>query len=149
MQAHPQTAPTLSRLIIGECHRLQSSSFVPSTFCIQHRQFGDSHPSPPPSEAGLVVDARRVWDYLVGEVGVAPGRIAILGQSLGTGVATALAAQLADEDVASPKALVLLAPFTSLDDVLCELYIFFSVSRTVFYWELVCFLSRNGSEGNN
>ena len=64
---------------------------------IDYRGFADSTRSPPPSEEGLLVDARRVWDYVNREKGVPAERIAIMGQSLGTGVSAGLAGRLAKE----------------------------------------------------
>jgi len=64
-----------------------------------------------PSETGLVADARGVLAYLKSRPDVDPDRIAYFGESLGTGVAVALAA---DEP---PFALILRSPFTSLTDV--------------------------------
>jgi len=63
-----------------------------------------------PSEAGLARDALAAHDHLVGEVGVAPEHLVYLGESLGTGVVTALAVEH------PPAALVLRSPFTSLAD---------------------------------
>ena len=64
---------------------------------IDYRGFADSTRLPPPSEEGLLVDARRVWDYVNREKGVPAERIAIMGQSLGTGVSAGLAGRLAKE----------------------------------------------------
>lgn len=59
-----------------------------------NRGFADSSSSPPPSEEGVLIDARRAFDYLHVDHDVDPSQIAIMGQSLGTGIATALAARL-------------------------------------------------------
>lgn len=61
---------------------------------IDYRGFGDSESYP--SELGLNLDARTSWDWLV-EKGADPKDIIIVGQSLGTGVATKLTSQLAEE----------------------------------------------------
>ena len=37
---------------------------------IDYRGFADSTRAPPPSEEGLLVDARRAWDYVHSEKGV-------------------------------------------------------------------------------
>lgn len=70
-----------------------------------------------PSEAGLLIDARRAWDYLTVDKGVPAAKITIMGQSLGTGVSAALCSQLANENI-SPKALILVAPFSSIAHLL-------------------------------
>lgn len=66
-------------------------------FVIDYRGFGDSESFP--SEAGLNIDARTSWDWLV-ENGADPKDIIILGQSLGTGVATKLTTQITEEGAA-------------------------------------------------
>ena len=60
-----------------------------------------------PSEAGVYRNAEAAWRYLTGECGIAPGRIVVVGFSVGSGPACFLAEKHA------PAALVLLAPFTS------------------------------------
>jgi fermentation-respiration switch protein FrsA (DUF1100 family) len=63
-----------------------------------------------PSEAGFAADADAAMDFLT-ERGIAPNRLVLYGESLGSGVAVALAAH---DEVA---ALVLEAPFTSVAEV--------------------------------
>jgi hypothetical protein len=60
-----------------------------------------------PTETGLLADGEAALDFLKGE-GVAPGRIVLWGESLGSGVAVALAAYR------EIGCLVLEAPFTSV-----------------------------------
>lgn len=71
-----------------------------------YRGFGDSTGTPTP--AGLVIDARTVYDYVINtidrlagptdrEAGSGKGEIILMGHSLGTGVISQLAAQLTDE----------------------------------------------------
>ena len=64
-----------------------------------------------PTETGLLADARAARAYLTSRPDVDPARLAYLGESLGTGVAVALAAEH------PPLALVLRSPFTSLVDM--------------------------------
>lgn len=64
-----------------------------------------------PSEDGLVADARAARAYLDARDDVDPARIVYLGESLGTGVVSALAVE------APPAALVLRSPFPQLADV--------------------------------
>lgn len=64
-----------------------------------------------PHEAGLLADARAARAHLVARDDVDERRLAYLGESLGAGVAAALAAE------EPPGALVLRSPFTSLADV--------------------------------
>ncbi len=64
-----------------------------------------------PTEGGLMLDARAARAALASYADVAADRIVYFGESLGSGVAVALAA------VHPPAALVLRSPFTSLVDV--------------------------------
>ncbi|GAA6011852.1 hypothetical protein JCM10207_004266 [Rhodosporidiobolus poonsookiae] len=80
---------------------------------IDYRGFADSSRHPPPSEEGLLIDARTAWDYVTREKGVKPENVVIMGQSLGTGVSAGMAARLAEEGI-SPRALILVAPFSSI-----------------------------------
>ncbi len=67
------------------------------------------------TEAGLITDARTAYDWLLTQ-GVSAPRIALIGESLGTGVAVQLAA---DRPVG---ALVLGAPYTAVVDIAADLY---------------------------
>ena len=67
------------------------------------------------SEQGFITDALAAYDALIAR-GVKPEAIAVVGESLGTGVAVQLAAQ---RPVA---ALALEAPFTAAVDVAAEIY---------------------------
>lgn len=63
-----------------------------------------------PSEAGLLRDLRAARAYLLDRAGIAERELVYLGESIGTGPASALAA------AHPPGALVLRSPFTSLGD---------------------------------
>lgn len=80
---------------------------------LSYRGFGgsDGHPS----EAGLLQDAAAAHDWLVSN-GVKSQQIALVGESLGTGVAVGLAAQK------PVGALILEAPYTSVVDVAAKRY---------------------------
>lgn len=69
-----------------------------------------------PSEAGLVADATAVWKHLTEELKVSPDKIVLFGESLGGGVACALAAEH------RPAGLVLKSTFSSLPDVAARHY---------------------------
>ncbi|KAK9899739.1 alpha/beta-hydrolase [Cystobasidium minutum MCA 4210] len=84
-----------------------------------YRGFGDSS-NLAPSEEGLVIDARTVWNWLTEDKAVPASQIVLSGQSLGTGVACALAGRdLAAEGI-TPRALILTAPFTSIRELLLD-----------------------------
>lgn len=66
-----------------------------------------------PSETGLYQDGRAAIGWL-GVKGIAPDRIVLVGNSLGSGVATQLAVEH------EPAALVLISPFASLPGIAAE-----------------------------
>lgn len=80
---------------------------------VSYRGYGGSTGSI--SEAGFMTDALAAYDFLL-QRGVAPERIMLLGESLGTGVAVQLAAQ---RQVA---AVALEAPYTAAVDVAAGIY---------------------------
>jgi fermentation-respiration switch protein FrsA (DUF1100 family) len=84
---------------------------------LNYRGYGGSSGSP--SEAGLIADAITAYDFALAHY--PPERIMLWGESLGTGVAVALAAQ-------RPVARVLLeSPYTSIADVAGTIYWFVPV----------------------
>jgi acetyl esterase/lipase len=90
-----------------------------NVIAIDYRGFGDS--SGTPSEPGLLTDARAAWDYVVSKmadngVQIPEENIVLAGQSLGTGVVAGLAGILAKEQI-KPRALVMIAPFSSVKEV--------------------------------
>ncbi|KAK4689271.1 uncharacterized protein P7C73_g840, partial [Tremellales sp. Uapishka_1] len=103
-----------------------SSQLDCNVLAVDYRGFGDS--TGEPSEDGLVIDARTVWDHVLAGVGHkrADEEIILVGQSLGTGVVAALAGRLADLGQ-FPRALVMIAPFTSLPDLLATYQLFFLI----------------------
>ena len=83
---------------------------------LSYRGYGGS--SGTPTEQGLIEDGRAAYAYAAERY---PGRIALWGESLGTGVAVALAAE-------KPVTRVILdAPYTSTVDVAAAIYWFFPV----------------------
>ncbi|GAA5827343.1 hypothetical protein JCM11251_003774 [Rhodosporidiobolus azoricus] len=88
-----------------------------SFLIIDYRGFADSSRSHPPSETGLLLDARTAWDYLHVTKRVPANQIAIMGQSLGTGVSAGVAGRLAEEGI-TPRAVILVAPFSSIASLL-------------------------------
>ena len=90
-------------------HRLPDAEWIWSmginVFLLDYRGFGLSEGSP--SEAGVYLDARAGLSFIEKEKGISQDRIAVVGRSIGSAVATDLAAE---EKVAG---LVLVSPFTS------------------------------------
>lgn len=82
-----------------------------------------------PSEAGLVEDAMAVRNYLLDKQGVKPEKLVYFGESLGGGVACALA------EKAPPAGLVMKSTFTSVPARGAEVYPFLPIrwlARTRF-----------------
>ncbi|MBI3436687.1 MAG: alpha/beta fold hydrolase [Proteobacteria bacterium] len=79
---------------------------------LSYRGYGGS--SGKPSEAGLIADAHAAYDFAKRKYGAE--RLVLWGESLGTGVAIALAA---DRNVAR---IILEAPFTSTADIARRVY---------------------------
>jgi hypothetical protein len=80
---------------------------------VDYRGYAENPGSP--SEAALCRDARCVWNHAVQSLHYPPEQIVLFGESLGGGVATALAHALAREGTV-PGGLILRATFTSLVD---------------------------------
>ena len=80
-----------------------------STLLFDYRGYGGNPGSP--SEEGLALDARAARGYLASRPDVDQDRVVYYGESLGSGVAVALALEQ------PPFALVLRSPFTSLVDL--------------------------------
>lgn len=72
------------------------------------------------SEGGLHMDADAAYDWLLAQ-GVPPGRLAVVGESLGSGVAVRLAAER------PVGALLLEAPYSSAADIAARRYPFLPV----------------------
>jgi hypothetical protein len=80
-----------------------------SVLLFDYRGYGGNAGSP--TEAGLLDDARAADDHLRDRADVDGARIAYFGESLGSGVVTALAVER------SPFALILRSPFTSFAEI--------------------------------
>ena len=89
---------------------------------VEYRGYGGNPGTP--TESGFYADARAALDFLERE-GVAPSRLVLYGESLGSGVAVELAAQ---HEVAG---LILEAPFTSVAEVAQSRFPFVPAARMV------------------
>lgn len=85
---------------------------------LSYRGYGGSQGSP--SENGLIEDARAAHAFLVKQ-DIAAKRLVLIGESLGSGVAVALA------QTTKTGALILEAPFSSTADVAASVYWMFPV----------------------
>jgi uncharacterized protein len=87
-----------------------------NVLAVEYRGYG--HSGGRPSEAGLYLDAEAGYQYLVGTIGLDPKSIISFGQSLGTAVATKVAARHV------VGGLLLEAPFPSASQVARRFYWF-------------------------
>ncbi len=87
---------------------------------MQYRGYGRS--SGKPSQKALFEDALALYDWLVQKQQVPAQSIFIMGQSLGTGVATYLASQRA------VKGVILLTPYASITRLAQQKYPFFPIA---------------------
>ena len=84
---------------------------------LNYRGYGGSGGKP--SEAGIILDAKAAYDFAAACYGA--DRIVLWGESLGTGVAVALAAE-------QPVARIILeSPYSSIADVAASIYWFVPV----------------------
>jgi len=81
-----------------------------------------------PSEEGLIEDGRAAVRFLKDQ-GVGPSNSVLYGESLGSGVAVALAAEA--EDGAGPRAVILEAPYTSIAEIAAKRYRFAPVDMLI------------------
>ena len=115
-----------------DTYRALSNQPHTHVFTVDYRGFGKSTGAP--DEAGLITDGCALVNYVL-SLGIPPSRIVILGQSLGTAVATAVglsfsdpASELLPQSASHAKAektqkavfrsIILVAPFASLPDLL-------------------------------
>lgn len=114
-------------------HRTEKFDFLrqagAGVLLAEYRGYGGNPGSP--SETGLYADARSTLAWL-GEQGIGPDRVVLYGESLGSGVATKIAAELAERGTPL-KALVLEAPFTSVA----------AVAQRRFWWLPATWLTRD------
>jgi abhydrolase domain-containing protein 12 len=87
-----------------------SSRLHANVLTVDYRGFADSQGHP--TEAGLALDARAAWDWVIGH-GARPEDVLIVGHSLGTAVAARLSSELSEEGIRF-KGTVLLGPFSSI-----------------------------------
>lgn len=94
-----------------------------SVLLFDYRGFGGNPGNP--NEEGLLDDARAAADHLQDRPDVAHTRIAYFGESLGSGVVTALAVER------PPSALILRSPFTSFAEVGSHHYPWLPVAQLI------------------
>lgn len=83
-------------------------------YLFDYRGYGDN--AGRPTEERLAADARAVWQAVTARWGAKPSHVVLLGESLGGGVATRLAAELCAAQT-PPGGLILRSTFSGLADV--------------------------------
>ncbi len=98
-------------------HRVETCRLLTSlglhVFAFDYRGYAENPGSP--SQTGLLYDARAFWKYAVRNRKIDPGRIILMGESLGGGVATLLASELCQQNT-PPAGLILRSTFSSMVD---------------------------------
>jgi pimeloyl-ACP methyl ester carboxylesterase len=116
-------------------HYLSLTSHTPyHLLTVDYRGFGRSTGSP--TEHGLILDAAAVINWAVHTAGVAPSRIVLVGQSLGTAVACGAAELFTLQEGVDFAGIVLVAGFSTLPKMLSGYAIagWLPVLRPLTYW---------------
>lgn len=85
---------------------------------LDYRGYG--HSTGAPTEQGLITDAATIVDFALTTLQIPPSRILLLGQSLGTAVASATAEKFSREKGIEFAGVVLVASFSSLPTMLAN-----------------------------
>lgn len=116
-------SPYVGLIFHGNGETVASMNFLPffarhgiPAFTFDYRGYGES--TGWPSEEKMREDAQTVWDAIKKKTGKDASQLVILGNSIGSGPASYLAASV------SPRALILIAGFSSMPDILNELPIY-------------------------
>lgn len=96
-----------------------------TSFGFDYRGYGRSNGWP--SERGLYLDGEAVIDYALKTENLAADRLILVGMSLGSGPAAVMAAKY------NPELLLLLAPYSSLPDVVKRLPVFGLLAPLLWY----------------
>ncbi|WP_088034187.1 alpha/beta hydrolase [Evansella clarkii] len=102
--------------LIEQANKLENRSVL----LMNYRGYGNSEGSP--GEAEMFSDALEIYDYISGKETIDDNRIAVMGRSMGTGVAVYVAEQR------NPEKIVLVSPYDSLTYVARDRYPFVPVS---------------------
>lgn len=100
-------------------YRLLSGA-SPHTHIIALDYRGYGHSTGTPTEQGLITDAATLVDFALDALQIPPSRIVLLGQSLGTAVASATAEKFSREKGIDFAGVVLVASFSSLPTMLAN-----------------------------
>jgi len=88
-----------------------------NVFIIDYRGYGKSEGRP--SEAGLYLDAKAAYAYLIGKLKIKPSSVIVYGESLGGAVALNLSNQV------EVRAVITEETFSSMRDIAKDIYPFF------------------------
>lgn len=116
-------SPYVGLIFHGNGETVTSKNYLPffarhgiPAFTFDYRGYGES--TGWPSEKNMERDAQTVWEAIQKRTGKNASQLVILGNSIGSGPASYLAATV------SPRALILIAGFSSMPDVLMELLLY-------------------------
>lgn len=105
--------------LVLDTNNVKFLSTYGSVFTYDYRGYGKSSGSP--SDDGLFIDARSVWDYLVNVKNIPTNRIHIFGHSLGTSVTANLMHHLLESEKRTPPVMILQNGFSSMNNLLHEI----------------------------
>ncbi len=104
---------------VGQLLRIFDQQFEANLLLLQYRGYGKS--SGKPSQKALFEDALAEYDWLIEHHHFKPEKIFLIGQSLGTGVATYLASQR------QVQAVILITPYASIRYIAAQQHPLFPV----------------------
>ncbi len=117
------TSPYVALIFHGNGETVAMKNFLPffarhhiPAFTFDYRGYGRS--SGWPTKTNMLNDAETVWNAIQQKTGVSAERAIILGNSIGSGPATYLAAKI------NPRALILIAGYASVAEILAD-YLFY------------------------
>lgn len=119
---------------VGNFANLAASDTQRSYLLMNYRGYGNS--AGEPSEKQILADARYTLRYARNAMGNPEAPLCFIGFSLGTGVATQLAA------TENPASLILVCPFDSMTSVACNVVPFFPRLAPMDSWKSVNYASK-------
>jgi uncharacterized protein len=117
------SSPYVGIIFHGNGETVEQRNYLPffarhkmAAFTFDYRGYGES--TGWPSENKLMQDAESIWQAVKEKTGVSSDKVVILGNSIGSGPASYLAAKI------NPRALILIAAFSSMPKVVEQVPIY-------------------------